>query len=60
MKCDFCATQNVPITKYKCVGKCNGKRVQKTIKICICCDANTDKEWLREQLCWDELKEVAK
>lgn len=59
-QCDFCGTKNLEVTKYRCIGKDNGKRVQKTIKICICCDASTNNDWLAEQLGWDEIKEVKK
>ena len=60
MQCQFCGTKNLEVTKYKCTGTNNGKKVTKTIKICICCDAQTDNDWLAEQLGWDEVKEVHK
>lgn len=58
MRCDFCGTNKLTVTKYKCTGINNGKKVSKTIKICICCDAQTDNDWLAEQLGWDKTKEV--
>lgn len=58
MKCDLCGTKTLVVTKYKCTGINSGKKVIKTIKICICCDAQTDNDWLAEQLGWDEVKEV--
>jgi hypothetical protein len=57
-RCDFCGTKNLSITKYKCTGKDSGKTVTTTVRMCICCDANTDKEWLAEKLCLDEISEM--
>ena len=59
-QCQFCGTKTLEVNKYKCIGANNGKKVTKTIKICICCDAQTDNDWLAEQLGWDEVKEVIK
>ena len=60
MRCDFCGTQNLNVTKYKCTGINNNKKVTATIKICICCDALSDHIWLAEQLGWDEIQEMKK
>lgn len=58
MRCDICGGQYLPVKKYKCVGVSLGERVCTTIKMCICCDANTDEEWLAEQLDWDNVTEM--
>ena len=50
LRCDFCGTKDLSIAKYKCVGMDFGKRVETTIKMCVCCNANTDNEWLTEQI----------
>ena len=55
MQCDFCGTKHLSVTKYKCTGKDLGKTVTTTVKMCICCDANTDEEWLADQLGWDKV-----
>lgn len=58
--CWYCNTTNnrVPIGKYTYHGKKNGKRVQKTIPICLCCSAMTSSDNILEQVRdtygWDE------
>lgn len=58
IKCQFCGTKHLEVNKYKCAGINNNKKTTKTIKICICCDAQTDNDWLAEQLGWDEVKAI--
>ena len=58
--CWCCNTTNnrVPIEKHTYYGKKNGKRVQKTIPICLCCSAMTSSDDILEQIRdtygWDE------
>ena len=58
MKCDFCGSKHLEVTKYKCIGINLGRPVAKTIKLCVCCDAHTDKTWLAELFDWDEVTTV--
>lgn len=58
MKCDFCGVKHMPVTKYKCKGISMGDNVCATVKMCITCDAHTDKAWLAEQLNWDDITEM--
>lgn len=61
--CWCCNTTNnrVPIEKHTYCGKKNGKRVQKTIPICLCCSAMTSNndilEQVRDAYGWDEPEE---
>ena len=57
-KCDFCKTTHLLVTRYKCTGTNFGERVEKTIKMCTCCNANTDEQWLADKLGWDNVTEV--
>jgi hypothetical protein len=53
--CYFCGRELLyGEDKVKLVGKENGKRRQKTVRICITCSAMADDRWLEEQLYWDE------
>lgn len=57
-KCDFCGTKNLEVIKYKCFGVDAGKKVRATVSICVCCDAQTDKEWMAERLGWGEVTKM--
>ena len=58
VKCDFCKAKHLPVTKYKCTGINLGKKVKTTVKMCTCCSANTDEEWLADRLDWDAITEI--
>lgn len=58
-KCWWCGISDVYVSNSKCTyrGKKNGKRVQKTVRICDCCGAwmndNDIKEEVKEAYGWD-------
>lgn len=59
MKCEFCGVDHLPVTKYMCKGIYEDDvEIYQVVHMCVCCDANTDKEWLAEQLGWDEVVEM--
>ena len=58
MKCEFCGSDHLPVTLYKCKGIVFDAEVSAHVAMCICCDANTDKEWLAEKLGMDEIIEI--
>jgi hypothetical protein len=58
VKCDFCGADHLPVTIYRCKGLIFGSEVSAHIAMCVCCDANTDKEWLAAQMDWDEVLEM--
>lgn len=58
MKCEFCGSDHLPVTLYRCKGRIFNTEVVKHIAMCVCCDANTDKEWLAEQMDLDEVVEM--
>lgn len=58
MKCDFCGSDHLPVILYHCKGLVFDTEVSAHVAMCICCDANTDKEWLAEQMDWDEVIEM--
>ena len=58
VKCDFCKAKHLPVTKYKCTGINLGGKVETTVRMCVCCSANTDEDWLAYQLDWDDVTEM--
>lgn len=58
MKCKFCGSDHLPVTKYQCKGLDDGIETYVIIHMCICCDANTDNDWIAEQIGFDEVIEM--
>ena len=54
-QCYFCGAneEQLEIRRVRFEGKENGKRRQKTINICACCDAMSDDKWCIEKFGWD-------
>ena len=57
-KCYFCGTDRVYVSKVKIIGKDGDKKKRKTLRMCDCCCAMTDSEWIAEQLGWTEVISV--
>ena len=57
-RCFFCETSRIETTRYKIVGSDLGKRKQKTVNICLTCDAMMDNEQIRDFLDWSKLDKI--
>lgn len=59
-RCYFCgnAEDTLALTKYKVIGKDFDKKKQKTLNMCLCCDAHSDNEWIAEQLGWSQVTKI--
>ena len=52
-RCYFCGATDIEIHKIRYEGKQDGKRRQKTVDVCVCCDAMSDDKWCIEKFGWD-------